>query len=403
MKDINEMLDKILGTKDGLKELIRKQIEDTINELLKTELTSFLGYEKYSAEGIGTGDSRNGYYGRTLDSEYGKLNLRIPRDRLGRFEPKTVAPYERMTDGLESAVIHMYKKGITTREIADLIEKMYGPHYSPATVSNITAQVHDMVEAFHNRALSEKYAVIFMDSTFLNLRRDTVSSEALHVILGITPDGKKEILDFALYPTEAAANYSGMLSKIRERGVKEILLAVSDGLTGMENALHEQFPLAEHQQCWVHLARTVERKTRPTDREEILSDLKDVYTQVNREDAEKELDNFLEKHGKKYPSLKKVFEGKQLFSFYAYPASIRRSIYTSNLIESNNKQLKHAEKKKEQFPNEDSLERFVACFYSECNRKWSLKAHKGFKEAEAELLEMFDKRYSEFRKLENAA
>ena len=403
MKDTNEMLDKILVAKDGLKELIRAQIEDTINELLKTELTAFLGYEKYSAEGIGTGDSRNGYYERCLDSEYGTLSLKIPRDRLGEFKPRTFSPYGRMTDGLEAAVIHMYSKGITTREIADLIERMYGSHYSPATVSNITAQVQDMVEKFHARPLEEKYAVLFMDSTFLKLRRDTVASEALHVILGITPDGRKEILDFALYPNEAAANYSEMLSKIRERGVKEVLLAVSDGLSGMEGALHEQFPLAEHQQCWVHLARAVERKLRPGDRAEVLSDLKAVYNQGSEEDARKELENFLSKHLKKYPSLKKVFEGKRLFSFYKYPASIRKSIYTSNLIENNNKQLKHAEKKKEQFPNEGSLERFVCCFYSDCNREWGMKSHRGFKEAESELLDMLEKRYGESRNLNKVA
>ena len=403
MKDINEMLEKILDAKDGLKELIRVQIENTINELLKTELTAFLGYEKYSVEGIGTGDSRNGYYERKLDCEYGRINLKIPRDRLGEFKPRTVSPYGRMTDGLEAAVIHMYRKGITTREIADLIEKMYGSHYSPATVSNITAQVQDMVEKFHARPLEEKYAVLFMDSTFLNMRRDTVASEALHVILGITPDGHKEILDFALYPTEAASNYSEMLSKIKERGVKEVLLAVSDGLSGMEGALHEQFPLAEHQQCWVHLARTVERKVRPLDRAEVLSDLKVIYNQGCEDDAQKELGGFLSRHSKKYPSLKKVFEGKRLFSFYKYPESIRRSIYTSNLIENNNKQLKHAEKKKEQFPNEDSLERFVCCFYSGCNKNWALKSHKGFKEAESELLEIFEKRYGEFRNLNKVA
>ena len=239
--------------------------------------------------------------------------------------------------------------------------------------------------------------------TFLKLRRDTVASEALHVILGITPDGRKEILDFALYPNEAAANYSEMLSKIRERGVKEVLLAVSDGLSGMEGALHEQFPLAEHQQCWVHLARAVERKLRPVDRAEVLSDLKAVYNQGSEEDARKELENFLSKHLKKYPSLKKVFEGKRLFSFYKYPVSIRKSIYTSNLIENNNKQLKHAEKKKEQFPNEGSLERFVCCFYSDCNREWGMKSHRGFKEAESELLDMLEKRYGESRNLNKVA
>lgn len=403
MKDGNELQTKVQGLDEILKETVRKQVEDTVNSLLKMELTAFLGYEKYSTEGIGKKDSRNGYYERRLDSEYGTLNLRIPRDRLGDFAPKTVPPYGRRTDGLEECVIHMYRKGITTREIADLIEKMYGAHYCPATVSNITQQVQSMVEEFHGRALAEKYAVLFMDSTYLNVRRDTVAGEALHVIIGITPDGRKEVLDYALYPTEAAANYSEMLGKIKERGVKEVLLAVSDGLAGMEDALHEQFPLAEHQQCWVHLARTVERKVRPSDKSEVLDDLKAVYTQKTEAAARQKLADFLGKHGSKYPLLHKVFEGKRLFSFYGYPASIRGSIYTSNLIENNNKQLKHLTKRKEQFPNEDSLSRFVCSFYTGYNRKWSAKSHKGFKEAEAELLQMFDSRYAAFRNMGSAA
>lgn len=397
MNNVNGLKNEFQGLKDILKEAVRKLSEDTINELLKMELTAFLGYEMYSAEGIGKADSRNGYYERKLDSEYGQLSIRIPRDRLGEFSPKTVPPYGRRTEGLEECVIHMYKKGITTREIADLIEKMYGHHYCPATVSNITHQVESLVEEFHKRPLATRYAVLFMDSTYLNVRRDSVAGEALHVILGITPDGRKEILDYALYPTEAAANYAEMLGHLKERGVREVLLAVSDGLAGMEGALHEQFPLAEHQQCWVHLARTVERNVRPSDKKEVLDDLKGMYTQGTEADAVKALDGFIAKHGRKYPSLHKVFEGKRLFSFYGYPESIRRSIYTSNLIENNNKQLKHLTKKKEQFPNEDSLSRFACSFYSEYNRKWSCKRHKGFKEAEAELTAMFDRRYATSR------
>ena len=154
-----------------------------------------------------------------------------------------------------SATIPETVEMVSTREISDLIEKIYGHHYSPATMSNISKAVADQVENFHKRQLSERYAVIFMDATYLNVRRDSVAKEPLHVLLGITPDGTREVLDYALYPTETVANYEEMMESIKKRGVKQVLLFASDGLAGMRDAVKRQFPEAEHQQCWVHLSR----------------------------------------------------------------------------------------------------------------------------------------------------
>ena len=395
MSYFNTELMKALLQNDSVDEFFRQQLETAINDLLQTEITAFLGYEKHSSEGWGSGNSRNGVYGRVFETKYGKLNLHIPRDRKGEFEQQLIPDYARRSDSLETTVIQLYRKGITTREIADLIEKMYGHHYSPTTVSNITKTVEEQVEKFHNRQVAERYAVIYCDATYLCLRRDTVAKEALHVILGITPDGKKEVLDYALYPTESAGNYADMLANLKQRGLKEVLLFVSDGLTGIRDALLRQFPQAQHQSCWVHICRNVAKLVRLKDRKEVLADLKPVYTQETATDAERELDGFIAKYRGKYPKLAVMFQNRvSLFAFYQFPKEIRTSIYTSNLVENNNKKLKHKTKIKEQFPNEESLECFLCEHYSEYNRKYFGLSHRGFKQVEAELLMMFDERYA---------
>jgi len=392
MSNLNTELVAALLNNESVEEVFRSHLEEAVNNLLKAELTGFLGYEKYSTEGIGSGNSRNGTYMRELDTRYGKLHINIPRDRNGDFEQQLIPNYTRRADDLETTIITLYRKGITTREIADLIEKLYGHHYSPATVSNITKSVQSQVEAFHNRQLSRQYVVIFMDATFLNVRRDSVAKEALHVLLGITPDGCREVLDYALYPTESASNYEEMLSRIKSRGVEQVLLFASDGLEGMRDAVKRQFPKAEHQQCWVHLGRTVTRYIRNKDRKEVLGDLKVVYQAEDAEKAAEALEKFLDKHTPSYPKLRGIFERAKpsLFQFYRFPVEIRSSIYTTNLIEQSNKGLKHKAKVKEQFPNEDSLDRFACCYYSDCNRKFADRSQRGFKKASAELMQMFE-------------
>lgn len=392
MSNLNTELMTTLLKNESLDEFFRKHLEEAINTLLQNELTAFLGYEKYSADGVGTGNSRNGSYTRSLDTKYGTLNLSIPRDRAGDFEQHLIPEYARRTDDLETTVITLYRKGITTREISDLIEKLYGHYYTPATVSNIAKAVQEQVQAFHKRQLSERYVVVYMDATYSSVRRDSVAKEPLHVLLGITPDGNREILDYALYPSESAANYEEMLEHIKQRGVKQVLLFASDGLQGMRDAVKRQFPDAEHQQCWVHLSRTVARRIRSKDRKAVLGDLKAIYRAADAEDAQAKLGAFLEKYKGSYPRLHEVFDraNESLFQFYRFPGAVRSSLYTTNLIERNNKGLKRMTKVKEQFPNEEALDRFVCCYYSEVNRKYAERTMRGFQQASAELLEMFE-------------
>ena len=293
MSNLNTELMTALLKNESIDEVFRSHLEAAMNDLLKIELTQFLGYEKSSILGYNTGNSRNGFYERDLDTSYGRLHIKVPRDRNGHFEQQLIPDYSRRTDEPETTIITLYKKGITTREISDLIKRIYGHHYSPATMSNISKAVADQVENFHKRQLSERYAVIFMDATYLNVRRDSVAKEPLHVLLGITPDRTREVWDYALYPTEAAANYEEMMESIKKRGVKQVLLFASDGLAGMRDAIKRQFPEAEHQQCWVHLSRTVARYIRNKDRKNVLDDLKSVYRATSENKVRKALAEFL--------------------------------------------------------------------------------------------------------------
>ena len=391
MSDVNTKILEALLKNESVEEVFRQELENALNKLLTIELDAFLDYEKYDPKGYNSGDSRNGYYQRILHTEYGDLDLQIPRDREGLFHQKTIAPYQRNSESLEQTVIQLYKHGITTREIADLIEKMYGRYYTPQTISNITRAVEDQVEKFRQRTVSERYSVIFCDATYLNVRRDSVSKEALHIVIGITPEGTKELLEFALYPTESAENYKDLLNSLKERGLKEVLLFVTDGLKGLKNALLEVFPKAAYQSCWTHLCRNVMKHIRSKDKKSVMEELKKVYQAENRDNAVSALYDFLHKYQKIYPKVVNLLNDlSDLFTFYAFPKSIRRSIYTTNLIENFNKNLKRKIKAKEQFPDEDSLERYVCSWCMDYNQRYSTRVHRGFTEAQAEILEMFE-------------
>lgn len=219
---------------------------------MESERTAFLGYEPWALEGYNKGNSRNGFYERTLKTELGDLHVKIPRDRLGHFKEHTTSSYLASQDSLEQSIILLYRKGITTREISDLIEKMYGQYYSAQTISHMSQVVEEEVALFKKRPVRRRYCALYCDATSINVRRDTVAKEALHVIIGMDEKGHKEVLSFETYPTESADNYKEMLEDLKSRGLEEVLVFVSDELTGLSSALTEGFPLAKHQSCWTH-------------------------------------------------------------------------------------------------------------------------------------------------------
>lgn len=375
-----------------LREVFRTELEKCMNLLLETERTAFLGFEKWDPSGYNTGNSRNGYYTRTLKTEFGTLSLQIPRDRKGNSTEKTTSAYLQNHNRLEDTILLLYQKGITTREISDLIEKMYGQHYSAQTVSNLSGVLETEVQHFQQRRVQKRYVALYCDATFLPVRRGSVSKEALHLILGIDEEGHKEVLSFALYPTESSTNYREMLQDLKRRGLEEVLLFVIGELTGLPVALTEEFPQAKHQSCWTHLLRSISAKVRACDTKSVLADLKQVYRQESISAAQEELTSFLITWGGKYPKVQKSLESKEnLFSFMLFPKEIWRSLYTNNLSENFNKQMKRRTKVKEQFPSEASLEKAIYCYVTSYNEQFAQRVHRGFGLVQYELSERFQK------------
>ncbi|EGP5721065.1 IS256 family transposase [Enterococcus faecium] len=390
MNDFTTEILKTLANKGDLNELFRVHLEKAVNTLLKTELTAFLDYEKYDRIGFNTGNSRNGSYDRTVKTEYGELHLQIPRDRNGEFKQQTVPAYRRTNDTLEETVIHLFRKGITMSEIADLIEKMYGHHYTPQTMSNITKSFTEEVTAFKGRELHDRYAAIYMDATYIPLKRKTVAKEAIHIAVGIRPDGSKEVLSYAIAPTESITIWEEILLDLQERGLKNVLLFITDGLKGMVGAISRFYPKARFQHCCVHVSRNIVHKVCVKDRKEICDDFKAVYQASSKEEANTFLGSMIEKWQKTYPKVtQSLIKNQDLLTFYEFPPGIRRSIYSTNLIESFNKQIKKYSRRKDQFQNEESLERFLVSIFDTYNQKFLNRSHKGFQQVTDTLASMF--------------
>ncbi|QIT59770.1 IS256 family transposase (plasmid) [Enterococcus faecium] len=383
-----EIMETLIN-KGDLDELFRCHLELAVNSLLQAELTAFLDYEKYDRAGFNSGNSRNGNYSRSFRTEYGELNLVIPRDRNGKFSQQTLPAYKRTNDSLETTIIQLFQKGITMSEISELIEKMYGHHYTPQTISNMTKIVSEDIIAFKERSLESRYSVIFMDATHIPLKRQTVSKEAVYIVIGIRLDGTKEILGFSLAPTESAYVWKEILQDLKDRGLKEVLLVVTDGLSGINDSIHSVYPNAQFQQCCVHISRNIAHKVRVSDRQEICSDFKLVYQASSKEEANNQIRFMIDKWKKQYPRVVKLLMNPAILTFYNFPPSIRRTIYSTNLIEGFNKQLKKYTKRKEQFPNEESLERFLVSQFNNYNQKFLCRVHKGFKEIHDTLESMF--------------
>ena len=389
MNDFTTEIMETLINKGDLDELFRCHLELAVNSLLQAELTAFLDYEKYDRAGFNSVNSRNGNYLRSFRTEYGELNLVIPRDRNGKFSQQTLPAYKRTNDSLETTIIQLFQKGITMSEISELIEKMYGHHYTPQTISNMTKIVSEDIIAFKERSLESRYSVIFMDATHIPLKRQTVSKEAVYIVIGIRLDGTKEVLGFSLAPTESAYVWKEILQDLKDRGLKEVLLVVTDGLSGINDSIHSVYPNAQFQQCCVHISRNIAHKVRVSDRQEICSDFKLVYQASSKEEANNQIRFMIDKWKKQYPRVVKLLMNPAILTFYNFPPSIRRTIYSTNLIEGFNKQLKKYTKRKEQFPNEESLERFLVSQFNNYNQKFLCRVHKGFKEIHDTLESMF--------------
>lgn len=392
MTDFNRECLNALFDKEKFDKFMRTQLEEGLNLLLESELTAFLGYNPYDRNGWNSGNSRNGSYFRQIKTQFGPIKVQVPRDRNGEFHQQTLPAYGQHTDALESTVIQLYSHGVTTREISELIEKMYGSYYSAGTVSNISKQVASQVESYHQRRLSDKFFCVYLDATYIPLRRDTYQREAVYIAVGIKPNGNKEIIDYRIAPVENLEVWSEMIADFKERGLEQVELFLSDGFVGIKDMLKQYYPKSKFQRCLIHIMRNISQKVRVTDRAEILNAFKQVHKQTNQKEAETVLHAFYEAYGSKYSrmikDLRKLEE--DMFVFYQYPKQIRPSIYSTNMIESINRMIKRKTNPKSEFPSEESLDNFLGSQVIDYNDRNANRVHKGFGQVADTLESYFD-------------
>ena len=377
MNDFTKNMAQALFNQDKINDLLRKELQQAVNDLLEAELTAFLGYDPYARAVWNTGNSCNGAYYRKVDTQFGQIEIKVPRDRNGEFHQHTMPDYKRHTDVLEQTVIKLYSKGVTTREIADLIEKMYGGYYSPAMVSNISKEMIPKVEAYHQRHLSDKFFCVYLD---IPLKRVTYEREAVYIAIGIKPNGHKEVIDYCIAPTENIEIWSEMLKGFKSRGLEQVELFLSDGVVGMKEAICQSYPKAHFQRCLVHVMRNISAKMLFDDRQKALDEFKQIHTQSNKEMAVQVLHEFYQNWEKAYKNVVRDLRQVEpdLLTFYNYPPAIRASIYSTNMIESFNNRLKRKTKPKTEFPTEQSLDTFIGVQAMDYNDRYFNRIHKGF-------------------------
>ncbi|MCR8635875.1 IS256 family transposase, partial [Paenibacillus sp. N5-1-1-5] len=298
---------------DLFENLVTSFVQENLENIMKAEIKNFMEDSEQA------NNNRNGYYKRTLHTKFGHIeDLQVPRDRNGDFQTQVFQPYQRRDGWLEEAVIQMYKSGMGTRDVARFIESMFGSHYSPTTVSNITATVLEDIHQWQSRPLKKRYSVIYLDGLYVKLKRSTVSSEAIYFAMGIDEDGHRQILGFYVGGQESANGWRDVLKDLYKRGVQEVLLGVFDGLPGLDDAFREAYPKADVQHCIVHKVRSTFPKIRVQDKADFIDDLKTIYHALDHDLAMAAFDTVKAKWGKKYPKEIKSWEDQlpTLLTFY---------------------------------------------------------------------------------------
>jgi putative transposase len=374
-----------------LENMIKDFVQEKLEFIMREEIKNFLQVEQEHVQ-----NSRNGYYHRTLDTKYGKIEaLTVPRDRNGDFQTQLFEPYQRQDGWLEQAIIKMYQSGMSTREIGKFIERILGSTYSPTTISNITDAALEDIQKWQQRPLNKRYSVLYLDGFYIKVRRDTYAKEVIYVVLGVNEEGYREILGFYVGGQESAHGWQEILQDLYTRGAHEVLLGVFDGLPGLEEAFKAVYPKADVQRCVVHKVRNTLNKVRKKDQFEVAEDLKLIYRSMTRDAAIQAFHEFKDKWSKKYPREVQSWEQDLdvLLTFMKYPTSIRSVIYTTNAIERTIKDIRKRLKTMNSLTSIEAAEKITFLTVQDLNEKWSTRKLKGFSTAYKALQDMFEERY----------
>lgn len=346
--------------------------------LLESEMDSHLGYEKGSKEGINTGNSRNGKYTKKIQTEHGEGQIEVPRDRQSEFEPVIVPKHQSRGLSIEKLVISLYAKGMNVSDIESQMHEIYGINLSTSAISIITNKVTQLAIEWQNRPLDSLYLIVWMDGIVFKVRENgKVINKTVYLCVGLNKEGFKEVLGMWVGKTESASFRMGVLTDLKARGVEDILITVTDNLSGFTDTIKSVFPESTTQICVVHQIRNSCRYVVWKEKKEFTSDMKNIYNAPTKEAAKQELDSFEQKWGSKYPYAIRSWRNNwdELTSFYDFPLEIRKIIYTTNLIENLNGKIRKYTKNKLSFPTDDALKKSVYLAISEIEKKWTQPVH----------------------------
>ena len=362
-----------IETADDIQDALKDLLSGTLKEMMETEMDDHLGYEKY--ERSDEKNYRNGTKSKRVRSKYGEFEVDVPQDRNSSFDPKVLPKRQKDISAIDDKIISMYAKGMTTRQISETIEDIYGFEVSEGMVSDITDKLLPQIEEWQNRPLASVYPIVFIDAVHFSVRDDGVIRKlAAYVVLGINEDGKKEVLTIVIGENESSKYWLSVLNSLKNRGVQDILILCSDGLTGMKDAIATAFPMTEQQRCIVHMVRNTLKYVANKDMKAFAKDLKTIYTSPDEKNALKQLETVTEKWEPLYPhAMNRWKENWDAISpIFKFSKDVRTAFYTTNAIESLNASYRRLNRQRSVFTSSQALLKALYLATFEVTKKWTI-------------------------------
>ncbi|MEO0600917.1 MAG: IS256 family transposase [Myxococcota bacterium] len=374
LNDLVESLANEVDSPEGLSAAVSKLQKLALERMLQAEMTEHLGYEKHAAEGFDGGNSRNGHSSKKVVMDSGTVELDVPRDREGTFEPQVVKKGQRRPKGFDDKLISLYARGLTVREIQAYIAEMYDIEVSPALISRVTDEVLDTVKEWQSRALDPVYPIVYLDGFVVKVRKDgAIRNRTVYIALAINMRGLKEVLGLWMADTEGAKFWLHVINELKNRGVQDILIASVDGLKGFPEAIEAAFPRAIVQTCIVHMVRSSTHLVSWKNRKRVAAGLKTIYRAATEEEALEALAAFRDEWDDAYPTIGQSWatNWSQISPFFEFSPEIRKAIYTTNAIEALNRQLRKLTKTRGAFPTEDAVFKLLWLAFDRASKKWT--------------------------------
>ena len=367
LKDYQKPED-IIGENGLLKRFVKAVLERAMN----AELTHHLGYEKHDPAGNNSGNSRNGTSSKTVKGDFGELEIEVPRDRVSTFEPQILPKHQTRFTGFDDKIVSMYARGMTTRDIEGHLKEIYGVEVSAGLISQVTEAVSEEVRTWQTRALEPIYGIVYLDALYVRMRHEgRVENRAVYVALGVDLEGHKEVLGLWTSGNEGAKFWLSVLTELRNRGVKDMLIVCVDGLKGFPQAIETVFPLAQVQLCIVHLVRASLNYVNWKERKQVAADLKPIYRAATAVEAEMNLESFMVRWDK-YKAIGKLWKEnwEHVIPFFAFPEEVRKVIYTTNAVEGLHRGLRKIIKNRGSFPSEEAALKLLYLALQNISAKW---------------------------------